>query len=146
MVVKFGQVTTYDPVTQLAVITYSRPDACAKCGACGHMDQQGSIRLKADCAVGDWVRVVFPDQKFVGAAALAYGLPLALLLLGLAVGCALSAGRDVGLLRGAAAGLLAGVLCLRLCEKRLAGRADWAPRVDAVYSHKPNQTDIGCGA
>ena len=128
MVVKFGQVTAYDPVTQLAVITYSRPDACAKCGACGHMDQQGSIRLKADCAVGDWVRVVFPDQKFVGAAALAYGLPLALLLL------------------GAAAGLLAGVLCLRLCEKRLAGRADWAPRVDAVYSHKPDQTDIGCGA
>ena len=70
----------------------------------------------------------------------------ALLLLGLAVGCALSAGRDLGLLLGAAAGLLAGVLCLRLCEKRLAGRADWAPRVDAVYSHKPDQTEIGCGA
>ena len=52
----------------------------------------------------------------------------------------------LALLLGAAAGLLAGVLCLRLCEKRLAGRADWAPRVDAVYSHKPNQTDIGCGA
>lgn len=144
--VKFGQVTAYDPDTQLAVITYVRPDACAKCGACGHMNQQGAIRLKADCAVGDWVRVVFPDQKFVGAAALAYGLPLALLLLGLGVGYALSGGRDLGLLLGSGVGLLLGALCLRLCEKRLAGRGDWTPYVDAVYSHKPDQTAMGCGA
>ena len=144
--VKFGQVTAYDPDTQLAVITYARPDACAKCGACGHMNQQGSIRLKVDCAVGDWVRVVFPDQKFVSAAALAYGLPLALLLLGLGIGYGLSGSRDLGLLLGGAAGLLLGALCLRLCEKRLAGRGDWTPYVDAVYSHKPDQTDMGCGA
>ena len=48
---KFGEVLQYDGRSGVAVMRYIRPDACAKCGACGHMDQQGSIRLKADCAV-----------------------------------------------------------------------------------------------
>ena len=81
--IKFGQVQAYDKTTGEATIVYMRPDACAKCGACGGGGKSRSIRLKADCAVGDWVKVELPDGRFLGATALAYALPLACFLLGL---------------------------------------------------------------
>lgn len=59
--IKFGQVQAYDKTTGEATIVYMRPDACAKCGACGGGGKSRSIRLKADCAVGDWVKVELPD-------------------------------------------------------------------------------------
>ena len=58
-------------------VRFERPEACAKCGACGGGGKSRSIRLKADCAVGDWVKVELPDGRFLGATALAYALPLA---------------------------------------------------------------------
>ena len=84
--IKFGQVQAYDKTTGEATIVYMRPDACAKCGACGGGGKSRSIRLKADCAVGDWVKVELPDGRFLGATALAYALPLACFLLGLFLG------------------------------------------------------------
>ena len=48
-----------------------------------------SIRLKADCAVGDWVKVELPDGQFVSATAIAYALPLACFLMGLFLGLSL---------------------------------------------------------
>ena len=33
--IKFGQVKAYNPKTCMATIAYVRPDACAKCNACG---------------------------------------------------------------------------------------------------------------
>ena len=68
--IKFGQVQAYDKTTGEATIVYMRPDACAKCGACGGGGKSRSIRLKADCAVGDWVKVELPDGRFLGATAL----------------------------------------------------------------------------
>ena len=61
--IKFGQVQAYDKTTGEATIVYMRPDACAKCGACGGGGKSRSIRLKADCAVGDWVKVELPDGR-----------------------------------------------------------------------------------
>ena len=90
--IKFGQVQAYDKTTGEATIVYMRPDACAKCGACGGGGKSRSIRLKADCAVGDWVKVELPDGRFLGATALAYALPLACFLLGLFLGYSLSGG------------------------------------------------------
>ena len=69
--IKFGQVQAYDKTTGEATIVYMRPDACAKCGACGGGGKSRSIRLKADCAVGDWVKVELPDGRFVSATAIA---------------------------------------------------------------------------
>ena len=61
--IKFGQVQAYDKTTGEATIVYMRPDACAKCGACGGGGKSRSIRLKADCAVGDWVKVDIDGEE-----------------------------------------------------------------------------------
>lgn len=142
--VKFGQVVAYDENTGTATIAYVRPDACAKCGACGHLNQTGVIRLKADCAVGNWVRVVLPDSRFLFATTLAYAIPLLLFFLGLAAGYLLSGGQEGFTVLGCAVGLLAGLGALRLSEKRVGGKPEWAPRVDAVYAQKPEMQDLGC--
>lgn len=142
--IKFGQVTAYDRATGEATIAYVRPDACAKCGACGHLNQTGEIRLKADCAVGDWVRVALPDHSFLSTATLAYLVPLALFLLGLGAGWLLSSGQDGYTLLGAAVGLGLGLVSLRISEKMLRGKPEWTPHVDAVYGSKPDIDDIGC--
>lgn len=143
--IKFGQVQAYDETTGEATIVYIRPDACAKCGACGTGSQQGSIRLKADCAVGDWVKVALPDGRFMRATALAYVLPLAGFLLGLFLGYRLSGGQELWALLGSAIGLSLCAVVLRLNELRIKGRPEWTPHVEAVYHDKPDIDDIGCG-
>ena len=143
--IKFGQVQAYNFKTGEATIAYVRPDACAKCGACGTQSHTGAITLKADCAVGDWVKVELPDGRFMTATALAYALPLAGFLIGLFAGYALSGGSEPWALAGSAAGLGACLLGLRLHERRINGRPEWTPRVTAVYASKPDMDDIGCG-
>ena len=73
---KFGEVIGYDPQSGVAVIRYTRPEACAKCGACGGKAQETVIRLKTTeaCRVGNWVKVELPDGRFLHAAALALSL------------------------------------------------------------------------
>lgn len=143
--IKFGRVNDFDPRTGMATITYVRPDACAKCGACGSLNQSGEIRLKADCAVGNWVRVELPDGRFLHATALAYVVPLVGFLLGLWLGYSLSGGQELWALGGSLLGLGICTALLRVVEKRIAGRAEWTPRVTAVYDQKPEIDDIGCG-
>lgn len=143
--IKFGQVQAYDKTTGEATIVYMRPDACAKCGACGGGGKSRSIRLKADCAVGDWVKVELPDGRFLGATAIAYALPLACFLAGLFLGYALSGGMELWALLGSAIGLSLSAIALRLAELRLRQRPEWTPRVCAVYHDKPDIDDIGCG-
>lgn len=142
---KFGQVQAYDEKTGEATIVYIRPDACAKCGACGSQSQTGSIRLKADCAAGDWVRVELPDGRFMKATLLAYVLPLLGFLFGLFLGYFLSGGRELWALLGSLLGLGLCAAVLRLTEKRISGRSEWTPYVSAVYHQKPEMEDIGCG-
>ena len=142
---KFGQVMAYDEATGEATIVYTRPDACAKCGACGGMGKPGSIRLRADCAVGDWVRVELPDGKFLRATAVAYVLPLACFLAGLFLGYSLSGGMELWALLGRAIGLRLSAVALRLAELSVRRRPEWSPRVCAVYHENPGVQDIGCG-
>lgn len=142
--IKFGQVTAYDESTHTATITYVRPDACAKCGGCGSMNQQGTIELKARCAVGNWVKVSLPDGRFLSATVVAYVIPLACLLGGLFLGYFLSGRSEGWALAGSALGLALSLCVLRLNEKRIAGRAEWTPHVAQVYETKPEMDDLGC--
>ena len=143
--IKFGQVTEYNEKTGKATITYIRPEACAKCGACGALTQQGTIELKADCKTGDWVRVVLPDEKFLSAAALAYAVPLAGFLGGLAAGYLLSGRKELWAVLGGLAGIGLSLLVLRLADRRVTGRPEWTPFVDEVYDSRPDGLDaIGC--
>ena len=141
---KFGQVYEYDEATQTATIHFDRPDACKKCGACGSGSQQGTISLKADCKVGDWVRVEMPEGRFLQATAIAYVIPLIGLLGGMGLGWLLGAGSDGGMLIGALVGLAISGGILYLVDKRVSGRPEWTPHVTAVYDELPDVDQIGC--
>ncbi len=141
---KFGLVSAYDEKEGVATVEYVRPDACAKCGACGSQSHTGSIRLKVDCKAGDWVRVELPDGRFMKATALAYVLPLCGFLLGLLLGYALSSQSEGWAVAGSLLGLGVCLLALRLNERRIAGRPEWTPRVVEVYPEKPDVDDFGC--
>lgn len=143
--IKFGQVTAYNEKTGVATITYIRPEACAKCGGCGALTQTGTIDLKADCKVGNWVKVVLPDGRFMTATALAYIIPLAGFLIGLFAGNALSGGNELWALGGSLTGLGLCLIGLKWNEKRIAGKPEWTPHVAEVYTERPDSLDaIGC--
>lgn len=110
---KFGEVIGYDPQSGVAVIRYTRPEACAKCGACGGKAQETVIRLKTTeaCRVGNWVKVELPDGRFLHAAALAYAVPLGLFLAGLLLGYRWLGGEGAAILTGLL-GLALGMLFL----------------------------------
>ena len=141
---KFGQVVAYDSTTRNATVEYGRPEACEKCGACGGSARKESVVLQADCAVGDWVRIELPEHRFLQAAALAYGVPLAAFLAGLVLGQRLT-GSDGGAAIGALLGLAVSIGILRLTERRIQNRRDWSAHITAVYPDKPTQEAIGCG-
>ncbi|NLO85508.1 MAG: SoxR reducing system RseC family protein [Clostridiales bacterium] len=141
---KFGQVNAYNDSTGLATIHYVRPDACDKCGACGMGSKTGSIDLIAECKEGDWVRVELPDERFITASALAYGLPLLGFLLGLFLGYFLSDSNELWAIFGSIFGLGLCMLALKINEKRIAGKPEWSPHVVAVYQTKPDLAEIGC--
>ena len=141
---KFGQVYEYNEAKQLAAIKFSRPEACAKCGACGSLAQTGTVTLKAVCKVGDWVRVELPEGRFLEATAIAYVIPLIGLLAGIASGWFLGGGSDGVTLLGAVAGLAVSAGILWLVNRRISGRPEWTPRVTAVFDEKPTTEDIGC--
>ena len=141
---KFGQVYAYDPVQKLATIHYSRPEACQKCGACGTGSQSGTVVLKGECKVGDWVRVELPEGRFLQATAIAYVVPLIGLLAGLALGWLLGGGTDGFTLLGALVGLGLSVLVLKAVDRRVSGRPEWTPRITAVYEELPDIEQIGC--
>ena len=143
--VKFGQVTAYNEKTGVATITYIRPEACAKCGACGGLSQTSSIDLKAECEVGNWVKVVLPDSRFMKATLVAYIIPLIGFLAGLFAGNALFGGNELWALGGSLIGLAVCLLGMKLNEKRIAGKPEWTPHVAQVYTERPAGLDaIGC--
>ena len=143
--IKFGQVTAYNEKTGVATITYIRPEACAKCGACGGLSQTGSIDLKAKCKTGDWVKVVLPDSRFMTATLIAYIIPLIAFLAGLFAGYRVSGGSELAAVAGSLLGLLLSVLLLKWNEKRIAGKPEWTPHVAEVYAQRPDSLDaIGC--
>ncbi|MEA4999316.1 MAG: SoxR reducing system RseC family protein [Candidatus Limiplasma sp.] len=141
---KFGQVYAIDPVKGLASIRFSRPEACGKCGACGAGVHQGDITLKAQCQVGNWVRVEMPEGRFLTATALAYVVPLLALFAGLGLGSLLGQGHDLAAMVGGLIGILVSIGFLKLVEKRIKGKSEWSPRIVEVYQAAPDEAQIGC--
>ena len=142
--IKFGEVYEYNEQKRVASIRFERPDACKKCGACGSLAQTGVIALKGDCKVGDWVKVEYPESRFLEATAIAYVIPLIGLLAGLALGWLLGGGNDVAMLAGALVGLGLSAGILYMVEKRVSGKPEWTPRITAVYEELPTEEQIGC--
>ena len=141
---KFGQVTEYQQATGIATIVFDRPEACSKCGACGAGTQTGTIDLKADCNVGDWVRVEMPEGRCLTATAITYVVPLVGLLLGLGLGWFASNGSDGFTLLGAMVGLGISAVILFLVDRRVSQKPAWTPHITEVFADKPTWEDIGC--
>ena len=143
---KFGLVAAYDESKHLATVHFERPEACAKCGGCGALTQTGTIVLKADCMVGDWVRVELPEGKFLQATAIVYVIPLIGLLGGLGLGWLLGNGSDGYTLLGAGIGLGVAIGILVLINRRISRKPEWTPRITEVFTDKPDVEQIGCHA
>ena len=141
---KFGQVVHYNEANGMSTIEFARPEACAKCGACGSQSQTGTVTLQAQCKVGDWVRVELPEGRFLEATAIAYVVPLVGLLAGIGLGWLLGQGRDGWTVLGAVLGLGLSAVVLHLVDRRISRRPEWSPHVAAIYGDKPSIDEIGC--
>ncbi|MDR3051715.1 MAG: SoxR reducing system RseC family protein [Oscillospiraceae bacterium] len=126
-------------------VAFERPQACKDCGQCGgERRKQTELTLPGEGRVGDLVTVDVPDGRVAQAAALAYVIPLAGLLLGLLLAGplrpALAPGLSDDLFAAlcAGAGLLVSLGVLRLVDGCIRGRAGWQPRLVDVRAPEPS--------
>ena len=132
---EYGTVTEIKDRTM--VVEFDRSSMCAKCGACEQAQKAMLMEVEriGNVGLGDRVQVELPEQTLLRAAGLAYGIPLALLLIGLVSGyylptmLGLPGNPDfyavgLGLLLAATA-----FLALRLTEKKRKTSGKYAPKV-----------------
>ena len=112
-------------------VCFERPEACAHCNACGEK-HESLVTLPGNAPVGSRIEVDMPEKQVLKASAVAYLIPLALLLAGLFAGMKLF-GRETW-------AALTGVICmgaswfiLRMIDRRMRKRTAWQPRILAVY-------------
>ncbi len=111
-------------------ITFCRPADCEKCGACHGSRAQMQITVKGEAQVGDFAVVDMPASSVVKASALAYVLPLAGLLLGVAVGSLLFPVQEslAGVI-GGAIGLAVTLSVVAATEKKRRSDPAWSPKL-----------------
>lgn len=111
-------------------ITFCRPADCEKCGACHGSRAQMQITVKGEAQVGDFAVVDMPASSVVKASALAYVLPLAGLLLGVAVGSLLFPVQEslAGVI-GGAIGLAMTLSVVAATEKKRRSDPAWSPKL-----------------
>lgn len=114
------------------LICFERLEACQNCGACMTRNHSTLVEVDGEAQTGDSVDVEMPDSRVVKASVLAYMIPLAGLLTGLAAGNMLFEGSDEAM-------LISGLLCmavswlgLRKIDKCLGRKKEWKPRVITV--------------
>ena len=119
-------------------ICFDRPEACAHCGACGGEGHHTLVKLPGDAPIGSWVDVEMPDHKVLKASALAYVMPLIMLLLGIWAGSKLFAQEALWAVSGLVFMGLSWLL-LRAIDQKMRRRADWQPRILAVHIDQEKQ-------
>ena len=123
-----------------ASVEFVRSSACAHCGACLTLDSgkmETKVKNLLNAKVGDCVSVEIRPQKIVSATLLAYGVPLAMLLLGLGLGSLISE------IVSMAAGLLlcvASYFILRVLEPRFARNESYQPHMTAIVNQELEET------
>lgn len=90
---EYGEVV--DIKDGVAFVKFHRTSACGKCGACGLLSNQNEIVVEManelNASVGEYVSVQITMKKALKASAIAYIVPLIMLILGVAFGWLLSA-------------------------------------------------------
>ncbi len=77
----------------MATVRFVRSKACAHCGACisfGETEAQTELPNVLNANVGDFVRIELENKGFIFASAIAYGVPLIAMLLGIWLGSFIS--------------------------------------------------------
>ena len=115
-------------------VCFERPEACAHCRACGEA-HESLVTIPGSAPVGSRIDVDMPEKQVLKASLLAYVIPLAMLLAGLAAGSAI--------LHSEVWAAVCGVVCmglswfvLRLLDRRVKQNAAWRPTIVAVHEEK----------
>lgn len=112
-------------------------ESCASCGLCPGLTAKVSASNDIGAALGDTVTIDMADKKILGAAALVYIVPLAVLIIGYFIAYAICHSELIS----AAAGFLLMALTfvvLILSDKRLKRR--YTPRITKII---PNENTRG---
>ena len=119
-------------------VVFDRPEACGDCYNCmrGSDDcKKHTITLPGRARVGDMVEVEMDDSHVMAASALAYLIPLAGFLLGLAAGYllrgALPFHPDLTMALCALAGTVIAYLAMRALDPRFS-KGRWEPKIIRV--------------
>lgn len=146
IMIKFGQIKEKNENTGTVTIRFSRPEACGNCHACGYGSGKSELTLPSNHNVGEWVRVEFPENRFLQATTLVYIIPLIGLLAGLFLGWLLFAGSDLYTVVFALLGLVISFGALYIIDKRISRKPEWSPKITDTYPDKPASDDLGCDA
>lgn len=122
---------------EMLEITFCRPADCEKCNACHGGQKTTTLHIRGKAETGDLAVVEMPTSTVVQASVLAYGLPLAGLMIGMAAGSMLFPGNAdlAGILCGAAGlGLMMGIV--RLTESRRRKDPRWKPQLIEIIPKK----------
>lgn len=114
-------------------ITFCRPSDCEKCHACMGGDKMTTLRLEGKANVGDKALVELPASTVTQASMIAYGLPLAGMLIGMLAGDQfIPLGNSLGALIGAAVGLALPLTYLLITERRRRTDPKWTPQIKRI--------------
>ncbi len=128
---RLGEVTKVDG--KWLEITFCRPSDCDKCHACMGGNKTTTLRLEGKANLGDSVLVELPASTVTKASAIAYGLPLAGILVGMMLGNALiPLENSLGALIGAVVGLAIPLAYLFVSEKTRRNNPKWTPQIKRI--------------
>ena len=128
---RLGEVTKVDG--KWLEITFCRPSDCDKCHACMGGNKTTTLRLQGTANVGDSALVSIPDSTVTLASLMAYGIPLAGLLIGMFLGEKLiPLDNSLGSLIGAATGLALALSYIVISEKKRRSDPRWSPQIKRI--------------
>lgn len=131
MMDRLGEVTRVDG--KWLEITFCRPSDCDKCHACMGGNKTTTLRLEGKANVGDKALVSMPDSTITQASLIAYGIPLAGLLIGVFAGDAIGpAENSLGALIGAGVGLALPLIILMATERSRRKNPKWSPQLKRI--------------
>ena len=119
-------------------VCFERPEACAKCGACGGGKHISQVKIPGSAPVGSMVAVDMPEGQVLKASAVAYVIPLLLLLAGIALGMLLFTNEGMWALMGLVFMGVAGIV-LKKMDRGLKQKKEWQPEIVAVYEEGANK-------
>lgn len=113
-------------------VCFNRPEACDHCQGCSGQKHETLVTIPGHAPLGSRVDVDMPAKQVFKASLLAYVIPMALLIAGLALGLILFEKEIYAALMGLVC-MAASYLLLRITEKHLQKKHNWQPHIVAIH-------------